>query len=37
MNKIYLLKLWKRTLKLYPDSKRREDIERIIELIEKDM
>ncbi len=37
MNKIYLLKLWERALKMYPNSSRRPDIERVIEQIKKDM
>lgn len=37
MNKIRLLKLWNRSLKLYPNSYRRKDIERIIEYIKQDI
>ncbi len=37
MNKIRLLKLWQRSLKLYPNTKHKKNIERIIEYIKQDI
>ncbi len=37
MNKIYLLKLWERSLRIHPNSSRKKDIEKIIEYIKQDV
>jgi len=37
MNKIRLLKLWERSIRINPNSERKDDIKRIIEYIKQDI
>lgn len=37
MNKIRLLKLWEKTLQIYPNTVRKNEIKRIIEYIKQDI
>lgn len=37
MNKIRLLKLWERAIKLYPQSDKKEEIKKLIEYIKQDL